>query len=108
MIMTILSDGNHEQVVGAKYIRLYSPDCSPWMYPVVEGLTTNSSQIDLEADILSESDGVETKRYPAYPGFADLPFIDCILQPGQMLYIPPSWWHFVKSLSCSFSVSFWY
>ena len=31
-----------------------------------------------------------------------------VLQPGEMLYIPPRWWHYVKSLSVSFSVSFWW
>lgn len=36
------------------------------------------------------------------------PFQDVLLRPGQMLYIPPKWWHFVKSASVSFSVSFWW
>ena len=98
------------QVVGRKYVRLYSPTCNPFMYPAMGGLTTNSSQIDLEADCfqLPEVEVHNNTNYPSFPGFSDLPFIDCILQPGQMLYIPPSWWHFVKSLSSSFSVSFWW
>lgn len=41
-------------------------------------------------------------------GAAALPFQDVVLGPGQMLYIPPGWWHFVRSLSTSFSVSFWW
>lgn len=43
-----------------------------------------------------------------YPGVAALPYCDVVLRPGQMLYIPPGWWHFVRSLSVSFSVSFWW
>ncbi len=43
-----------------------------------------------------------------YPGVAALPYYDVVLRPGQMLYIPPGWWHFVRSLSVSFSVSFWW
>ncbi|KAG2446892.1 hypothetical protein HYH02_008048 [Chlamydomonas schloesseri] len=43
-----------------------------------------------------------------WPGAAELPFQDVVLGPGQMLYIPPGWWHFVRSLTTSFSVSFWW
>lgn len=35
------------QVVGRKYVRLYAPSQTPAMYPYEEGLTTNSSQVDL-------------------------------------------------------------
>lgn len=38
----------------------------------------------------------------------DLEFVDCILEEGEMLYIPPKWWHYVRSLTTSFSVSFWW
>lgn len=32
----------------------------------------------------------------------------CYLGPGEMLYIPPNWWHHVTALTPSFSVSFWW
>jgi ribosomal protein L16 Arg81 hydroxylase len=25
-----------------------------------------------------------------------------------MLYVPPGWWHYVRALTVSFSVSFWW
>ena len=31
-----------------------------------------------------------------------------IIYLGDMLYIPPKWWHHVRSLDVSFSVSFWW
>ncbi len=31
------------------------------------------------------------------------PFWDGMLQPGQMLYIPTGWWHYVKAASLSAS-----
>jgi lysine-specific demethylase 8 len=43
-----------------------------------------------------------------FPDAENLEFVDCILEEGQMLYIPPKWWHFVQSLTPSFSVSFWW
>ena len=85
------------QVVGSKYVRLYHPRHTAQLHPYNTGLTQNSSQIDVfEPD------------HSLYPEFAALPFLDCILQPGQMLFIPPDWWHYVKALSVSFSVSFWW
>ncbi|XP_017983938.1 PREDICTED: lysine-specific demethylase JMJ30 isoform X2 [Theobroma cacao] len=43
-----------------------------------------------------------------FPKVRDLEFLDCILEEGEMLYIPPKWWHYVRSLTTSFSVSFWW
>ncbi|KAI1174598.1 hypothetical protein F4777DRAFT_553282 [Nemania sp. FL0916] len=40
--------------------------------------------------------------------FKTIPFVDCILEPGDLLYIPVGWWHYVRGLSVSFSVSFWW
>ena len=40
--------------------------------------------------------------------FQDLQYLDCILEPGDTLYIPIGWWHYVRGLSVSFSVSFWW
>lgn len=54
-----------------------------------------SWQVDLD-----NTDGKE------YPETAALEFVDCVLEEGDLLYIPPKWWHYVISLSISFSVSF--
>ncbi|EGS21198.1 uncharacterized protein CTHT_0030430 [Thermochaetoides thermophila DSM 1495] len=37
--------------------------------------------------------------------FRKLPYWDCILEEGDTLYIPVGWWHYVRSLSVSFSKS---
>ncbi|KAB2077771.1 hypothetical protein ES319_A06G118800v1 [Gossypium barbadense] len=84
------------QVVGKKYVRLYSAKYSEELYPYSETMLNNSSQVDLD-----NIDEVE------FPKVRDLEFIDCILEEGEMLYIPPKWWHYVRSLTTSFSVSYW-
>ena len=40
--------------------------------------------------------------------FRRLEYFDCILAEGEVLYIPVGWWHYVRGLSVSFSVSFWW
>ncbi|KAF5840817.1 Clavaminate synthase-like protein [Dunaliella salina] len=85
------------QVVGRKYVRLYAPSHTDALYPFQEGLTTNTSQVDLD-----------TPDHERFPLSSKLPHVDCLLEPGQMLFIPKGWWHYVKSLSVSFSVSFWW
>ncbi|KAL6564652.1 Lysine-specific demethylase jmj30 [Orobanche minor] len=85
------------QVVGKKYIRLYPAALSDELYPHSESMLSNSSQVDL--------DNIDEKEFPR---MSDLEFLDCILEEGEMLYIPPKWWHYVRSLSTSFSVSFWW
>jgi len=66
------------QVVGYKYVRLYSPACSTCLYPHAAGLTTNSSQVDLLAPDLER-----------FPLFRNAPFAHTVLGPGVSLYIPP-------------------
>ncbi|GMH10301.1 hypothetical protein Nepgr_012142 [Nepenthes gracilis] len=85
------------QVVGKKYVRLYPAFLSEELYPHAETMLCNSSQVDLD-----NIDDV------AFPRVRDLEFMDCILDEGEMLYIPPKWWHYVRSLTTSFSVSFWW
>ncbi|KAL3828156.1 hypothetical protein ACJIZ3_016958 [Penstemon smallii] len=85
------------QVVGKKYIRLYPASLSEELYPHTESMLSNSSQVDL--------DNIDEKEFP---GVSNLEFVDCILEEGEMLYIPPKWWHYVRSLTTSFSVSFWW
>lgn len=84
------------QVVGAKYLRIFAPSESEKLYPV-DGLLSNTSQVDVENPDLEE-----------FPLFPEAQYAECILREGEMLYIPPRYWHFVKSLSISFSVSFWW
>ena len=50
-------------------------------------------------------EGVDAQRFPL---FAGAPWLECVLEAGSVLYLPPRWWHYVRSLSLSFSVSFWW
>ena len=92
------------QVVGRKYVRLYSPFETPKLYPRgIEGGNvdmSNTSEVDVEGDA-----GV---RRDLYPLFEKADYLETVLEEGECLYVPVGWWHYVRSLSVSFSVSFWW
>ncbi|RUS80592.1 hypothetical protein EGW08_011647, partial [Elysia chlorotica] len=85
------------QVMGTKYVRLYSEEHTECVYPHASRLLHNTSQVDVDDPDLEK-----------FPKFKDVPCLEAVLQPGEMLYIPPKHWHYVKSLDVSFSVSFWW
>lgn len=117
------------QVVGRKYVRLYNPDQTEKLYPrgmeqggVVD--MSNTSQVDnieveasngVHADVLeTEGTGNEKGRdgasheHEQFPLFRTASYQETVLNEGDCLYIPAGWWHYVRSLTISFSVSFWW
>ena len=58
----------------------------------------NSSKVDLEC--------VDSEMFPNFEKLDN--YWECVLKEGEMLFIPKKYWHFVKSLATSFSISFWW
>jgi len=105
------------QVVGSKYIRLYPPTETPKLYPLGQddkGIDlSNTSQVDVSrtrfgySNGSTDSDAVRDMERE-FPLFAEARYQEAILGPGECLYVPLGWWHYVEGLSTSFSVSFWW
>ncbi|KAI9761873.1 MAG: peroxisomal targeting signal 2 receptor [Chaenotheca gracillima] len=98
------------QVVGRKYVRLYAPEETNKLYPrgVEEGGVDmqNTSMVDVEE---IESRGAKGKdAEDKFPDFKGASYVEGILEEGDSLFIPTGWWHYVRSLTVSFSVSFWF
>lgn len=70
---------------------------------------SNTSAVDIGVwagwDGSAEQQRAERESFPAV---GEAPFWDCVLGEGEVLYIPVGWWHYVRGLSASFSVSFWW
>lgn len=116
------------QVVGRKLVWIAPPSASPNMYPygspdAVQGdsdqpdsvqsqYMTNTTQVDVLATCETTKPGVyednQTKRFPRFFEFVAPVAQQAVLEPGDMLYLPPGWWHALKSLDSAISVSLWF
>jgi Cupin-like domain len=86
------------QVYGRKHMTLFDPVQTEWLYPYpVRAVMKHLSFVDVENPDLI--------RYPEYRKTQPM---ECILEPGELLYLPAYWWHHVRSLDVSISVSFWW
>lgn len=81
------------QVTGRKKAVLYSPEDLPYLY--LEG--DKSQVIDIDSPDLQQ-----------YPKFPEATPFTCIMEPGDVLFIPALWFHNMTSLNFSVSVNvFW-
>ncbi|XP_055911901.1 bifunctional peptidase and arginyl-hydroxylase JMJD5 [Eupeodes corollae] len=85
------------QVFGRKRVILASPDDTKFLYPHETEFFLNTSQINAE-----ELD------FDKFPLSKNVKFYHLTLQEGECLYMPPKWWHYIRSESKSFSVNFWF
>ncbi|MBD2313465.1 cupin-like domain-containing protein [Desertifilum sp. FACHB-1129] len=78
-------------VSGRKRWRLISPEQTPFMYNYV--------------GVFSKVD-CENPDYNRYPLYQNVKIIEEVLEPGEIIFIPVGWWHQVKALDISLSMSF--
>lgn len=79
------------QVVGRKRFRLISALQWPYVY----------NNIGVYSDVDCENPDLDR-----HPLFRHANPIDVVLEPGQVLFLPVGWWHHVRALDVSISISF--
>lgn len=100
------------QVVGYKYVRLYPPEATESVYPRgvdengINESNTSEVEIRLDQERSSNVSLEEEERFPLF--LAQTSYLEAIVGPGECLYIPAGWWHYIESLTTSYSVSFWW
>jgi len=93
------------QVVGVKYVRLYNADQSNKLYVINANGSTDKSFCRQGNFSAVNCEFEDTKKHPLC---LKATYMDTILYPGDALFIPAGCWHYIRSLSTSFSVnSFW-
>jgi len=70
-----------------------------WHYAGTNGNQYNTSAVDIE--------NPNHKEFPNFKELAPIPY-ECVLGPGDALYIPKRWWHHVRSLEMSVSANVWW
>lgn len=100
------------QVVGHKYVRLYPPEATESVYPRGEddnGINeSNTSEVEIRLD-RRQASNVAVEDVESFPLFmSQTNYHEVIVGPGECLYIPAGWWHYIESLTASSSVSFWW
>jgi len=89
------------QVAGYKYVRLYSLEQTKFLYA--------RTMLEKSTNVFGTSPvRVEAPDLEKYPEFAQATYMEAVLAPGDMLFIPKRHWHYVRSLTTSFSVNIWF
>ena len=101
-VTTLHFDSTHNlfvQISGAKKVILIPPGQSGFLYyPCRDfGLNLHFSPVDAERP--------DPERHPR---FARATPREIIVRPGEMLFIPATWWHYLRALEPSISLNFWW
>ena len=78
---------------GKKKVMLFSPQQTPFMYHVPYSF---SSLYDVD---------YATPDYDKYPALQHLKGYETTLEHGDVLYIPPGWWHYIEYEETSYSMA---
>jgi ribosomal protein L16 Arg81 hydroxylase len=79
------------QVYGRKRVLLISPDQSHRLY----------NQVGVYSEVDPES-----PNHKKHPLFREVQMLDVVLEPGEALFLPVGWWHHVRALDVSITVTF--
>jgi lysine-specific demethylase 8 len=86
------------QIHGRKKVLLLPPAQSRCLYyPCLRLGHVNYSPVDVEAP-----------DFDRFPLFKQATPLEVLLEPGEILFIPVRWWHFVRAFEPTISLNFWW
>ena len=93
------------QVSGFKYVRVYDDAQTPYMH-AADTDTLRAGNANTFTRSPADPESEESLR--EYPLLRRAAFVERVLGPGDVLYIPQGHWHYVRSLTTSVSINFWF
>lgn len=78
------------QIVGRKLVKLISPTCLPHLYNHLHCY----SQV-----------AVDNIDYQRFPLFRNVHITELTLNPGDLFFLPVGWWHYVRGLDISITIT---
>lgn len=88
------------QIYGRKRCILFSPENYKYLYPFpLHHPHDRQSQVNFDSP-----------DFERFPKFNNITGVDAVVGPGDVLYIPNYWWHYIESErnSKTISMNFWY
>mmetsp|Transcript_33877 Transcript_33877/g.86603 ORF Transcript_33877/g.86603 Transcript_33877/m.86603 type:complete len:378 (+) Transcript_33877:1-1134(+) len=90
------------QVAGVKYLRLAAPENREALTASPHPRATPGNPLNWFSPVDAEAPDA------AHPAAGGVAWREVTLGPGDLLFIPRGWWHYVRALSTSISVNFWF
>jgi hypothetical protein len=90
------TDNLFAQILGRKHFLLCPPHADEFLYTREANPVLYGSRFD-----------PETPDYDKYPLARDVRFIECTVNPGDLLFLPAGWFHKVRSRQFSLSANRW-
>ncbi|APU11326.1 JmjC domain-containing protein [Cellulophaga geojensis KL-A] len=88
-------DNMYAQVKGEKLFIIVPPKYSAQMYPSTKYIN----------GAIASKVNITNFNATKYTNFKSIPFYKVVLQPGDVLFLPKKWWHYVQALDSSISIS---
>lgn len=92
---TDLKDNIFAQIMGSKRVFLVPKNESHLVYPFLDNIV--NSEVDPELYNLEK-----------FPKFCKATIYETHVYPGDILFIPKGWWHYLRSESPSISINHWF
>ena len=96
------------QVAGHKLVKLFPPSVTPYVYQdLVDTRKTGNKSVNAFSPVDCEDVAEQKRVFPLFKKARDEE-IQTVIGPGETLFVPRGWWHYVRALEPSFSVNFWF
>lgn len=87
------------QISGSKRWVFFPPSDTNSLYP---------TRIPYEESSVFSEVNLSNPDLEKHPRFSKASACSVVLRPGDMLYVPRHWWHYVENLELSTSINLWY